>query len=111
MFEGAPLLILTTTGAKSGMSRETPLMYLDHDDRMFVFASAAGAHSHPDWFYNTRVNPTVSIEIGTDTITKTAVEVGPTDRDTIYAEQARRYPQFAEYEAATDRTIPVIELR
>ena len=111
MFEGAPLLILTTTGAKSGIDRETPLMYLDHDDRMFVFASAAGAHSHPDWFYNTKANPTVSIEIGTDRVDKTAVEVGPTDRNTIYAEQARRFPQFAEYEAATDRTIPVIELR
>ncbi len=110
MFEGAPLLILTTTGAKSGIDRETPLMYLDHDDRMFVFASAAGAPSHPDWYYNAKANPTVSIEIGTDRVAKTAAELGLAERDTIYAEQARRFPQFAEYEASTDRTSPVIEL-
>ena len=110
MFEGAPLLILHTTGAKSGQPREMPLMYLDYDDRLFVFASKAGAHSHPDWYYNAKANPGVEIEIGTDTVTKTAVEVDLAERETIYAEQASRYPQFAEYAAGTDRTIPVIEL-
>ncbi len=110
MFEGAPLLILHTTGAKSGAKRESPLMYLSHDDRLFVFASKAGAHSHPDWYYNVKANPSVRIEVGTDTINKTAVEVGPAERDTVYAEQASRFSQFAEYAAGTDRTIPVIEL-
>ena len=110
MFEGAPLLILTTTGAKSGTNREAPLMYLDHDDRLFVFASAAGADSHPDWYHNAKANPSVSIEIGTQAVNKTAVELDPGERGTIYAEQASRFPQFAEYEAGTDRVIPVIEL-
>ena len=110
MFEGAPLLILHTTGAKSGLAREMPLMYLDYNDRMFVFASKAGAHSHPDWYYNAKTNPGVEIEIGTDKVGKTAVEVDAGERDTIYAEQVGRYPQFGEYAAGTDRTIPVIEL-
>ena len=110
MFEGAPLLILTTTGAKSGTNREAPLMYLDHDDRLFVFASAAGADSHPDWYHNAKANPSVSIEMGTETLSKTAVELDSGERSTIYAVQAGRFPQFAEYEAGTDRVIPVIEL-
>ena len=110
MFEGAPLLILHTTGAKSGLAREMPLMYLDYNDRMFVFASKAGAHSHPDWYYNAKANPGVEIEIGTDKVMKTAVEVDAAERDTIYAEQAGRYPQFGEYAQGTDRVIPVIEL-
>ena len=110
MFEGAPLLILHTTGAKSGLPREMPLMYLDYNDRMFVFASKAGADSHPDWFYNAKANPGVEIEIGTDKVAKTAIEVDAAERDAIYAEQARRYPQFGEYAQGTDRVIPVIEL-
>ena len=110
MFEGAPLLILHTTGAKSGLPREIPLMYLDYDDKLFVFASKAGAHSHPDWYYNAKTNPSVAIEIGTDRVDKTAVEVNAADRDVIYAEQAGRFPQFAEYASGTDRVIPVIEL-
>jgi deazaflavin-dependent oxidoreductase (nitroreductase family) len=110
MFEGAPLLILHTTGAKSGAHRESPLVYLNHGDRTYVFASKAGADSHPDWFYNIKANPGVSVEIGTDRIDKTAVEILLDERDTIFAEQANRYPQFAEYAAGTDRKIPVIEL-
>lgn len=110
MFEGAPLLILHTKGAKSGLARELPLMYLDYNDRLFVFASKAGAHSHPDWYYNAKANPSVEIEIGTDRVPKTATEADPSTRDTIYAEQTSRYPQFGEYAAGTDRTIPVIEL-
>jgi deazaflavin-dependent oxidoreductase (nitroreductase family) len=110
MFEGAPLLILHTTGAKSGQPREIPLMYLNYDDRMFVFASKAGAHSHPDWYYNAIANPGVKVEIGTDKVDKTAVELDQSERGMIYAEQTSRYPQFGEYAAGTDRTIPVIEL-
>jgi deazaflavin-dependent oxidoreductase (nitroreductase family) len=110
MFEGAPLLILHTTGAKTGQQREIPLMYLDYSDRLFVFASKAGAHSHPDWYYNAKANPGVEVEIGADKVEKTVVEVDAADRDAIYAEQASRYPQFGEYAAGTDRTIPVIEL-
>jgi deazaflavin-dependent oxidoreductase (nitroreductase family) len=110
MFEGAPLLILHTTGAKSGQQREIPLMYLDYSDRLFVFASKAGAHSHPDWYFNAKANPGVEVEIGTDKVEKTAVELDAAERDAIYTEQVSRYPQFGEYAAGTDRTIPVIEL-
>jgi len=67
MFEGAPLLILHTTGAKSGLQRETPLVYLDYQDRLFIIASKAGADSHPDWYHNIKANSSVSIEVGTDT--------------------------------------------
>ena len=110
MFEGAPLLILHTTGAKSGARREHPLMYLSHEDRLFVFASKAGADSNPDWYYNAKANPSVNVEIGTDRIDKTAVKLSLDERETIFAEQASRFPQFAEYAAGTDRLIPVIEL-
>ena len=110
MFEGAPLLILHTTGARSGTERLAPLMYLDLDDRMFVFASKAGAHSHPDWYHNVRANPSVTIEVGTDSHAKMAVELNPDERDRVFAEQAARVPQFAKYEAGTDRVIPVIEI-
>jgi deazaflavin-dependent oxidoreductase (nitroreductase family) len=110
MFEGAPLLILHTTGAKSGLPRELPLMYLDYNDRLFVFASKEGAHAHPDWYYNAKANPAVEIEIGTERVQKTTVELDPVERDAIYAEQTSRYPQFGEYETRTDRVIPVIEL-
>ena len=111
MFEGAPLLILHTIGARSGLDRETPLMYLSLNERLYVFASKAGADTHPDWYHNAKANPSVSIEIGTNTIAKTAVELDRADRDTIFSEQASRFPQFDEYAAGTDRVIPVIELK
>lgn len=110
MFEGAPLLILHTTGARSGAERLAPLMYLGFEDRTFIFASKAGAHSHPDWYHNVKAYPEVTIEVGTDSYGRTAVELDPQERNRIYAEQARRYEQFAEYQAGTDRAIPVIEL-
>jgi deazaflavin-dependent oxidoreductase (nitroreductase family) len=110
MFEGATLLILHTTGARSGSERLAPLMYLDFEDRIFVFATKAGAHSHPDWYFKVKANPEVSIEVGTDTHGKTAIELGVEERDRIYAEQASRYETFAQYAAGTDRVIPVIEL-
>jgi deazaflavin-dependent oxidoreductase (nitroreductase family) len=76
-----------------------------------VFASKAGADRHPDWYRNLVARPTVSVEVGTEAYTAIAAPVGPGERDRIYSEQARRYPNFAEYQAKTDRTIPVVELR
>jgi len=110
MFEGAPMLILHTKGARTGADRETPLMYLPLEDRLFIFASAAGADSHPDWYYNCVANPEIEVEIGEEKLGKRVVELDRDGRDTTYAEQARRYPGFAEYEAKTDRVIPVFEL-
>lgn len=109
-FEGAPLLLLHTTGAKSGADRVTPMMYLDLEGRRFVFASKAGAPTNPDWFHNLRANPDVTIEIGPDTIRARAVPLEGDERTRIYEEQASRYPGFAEYQSKTDRLIPVVEL-
>jgi deazaflavin-dependent oxidoreductase (nitroreductase family) len=109
-FEGAPLLLLTTTGAKTGTPRVAPMMYLAEDERLFVFASKAGAPTNPDWFHNLVAHPEVRVELGTDTFAATAVIVEGEERERIYAEQARRFPGFAEYQAKTDRVIPVVEL-
>jgi deazaflavin-dependent oxidoreductase (nitroreductase family) len=110
-FEGAPMLLLHTTGAKSGVERVNPMMYLDLDGGRYVFASKAGADSHPDWYYNLVANPTVTVEVGSETYDATAVSVAGGDRDRVFAEQARRYPGFAEYQTKTSRVIPVVEIR
>lgn len=109
-FEGAPLLLLITRGRKSGAERTNPMMYLADGDRMFVFASKAGAPTDPDWYLNLLAHPQVTVEVGTGTFRATAVPVAGEERDRIYAEQARRYPGFAEYQAKTDRVIPVVEI-
>lgn len=109
-FADKTVLILHTTGARSGVERVTPLVYRQEGDRFFIFATKGGSHSHPDWYYNLKANPTVSAEIGAGTSSATAVEVVGDERDAVYARAAAAIPPFAEYEAATDRTIPVIEL-
>ncbi len=109
-FDGAPVLLLHTTGAKTGRERVNPVMYLELGGRTFVFASKAGAPTNPDWYHNLRANPDVTAEIGTATISARAVPIEGSERDEIYAEQARRYPGFQEYQEKTDRVIPVVEL-
>ena len=109
-FEGAPLLILHTVGAKTGAARLNPMMYLDLDGHRYVFASKAGADTNPDWYRNLVAHPDVSVEVGTATQPATAAVVTGAERERIYAEQARRYPGFAEYQEKTSRVIPVVEL-
>jgi deazaflavin-dependent oxidoreductase (nitroreductase family) len=112
-FEGAPMIVLHTTGAKSGLEREIPLMYLPDDTdpgRVFVFASKGGAPTSPDWYHNLKANPRVSAEIGTETFDAIAEEVTGAERDALYAEQVRRFPGFGDYEKATTRVIPVVAL-
>lgn len=109
-FEGVPMLLLHTTGARSGEERVNPMMFLDLDGHRYVFASKAGADTHPDWYHNLVAHPGVTVEAGTDTYPATAVPVAGADRDRVYAEQARRYPGFAEYQQKTTRVIPVVEL-
>jgi deazaflavin-dependent oxidoreductase (nitroreductase family) len=109
-FEGAPLLLLHTTGRKSGAERVSPVMYLELDGRRFVFASKAGADSNPDWYLNLLSQPAVSFELGTGIYSAAATPVTGPERDRIYAEQAGRYPGFAEYQEKTERIIPVVEL-
>ena len=108
MFEGAPLLLLHTTGKTSGKSRVNPMMYLKDGERYLVFASKAGADTHPDWFNNLKAHPDVQIEVGDEKIDVHAQEITGHERDTIYKRQAAIYPNFAEYERKTKRKIPVI---
>jgi deazaflavin-dependent oxidoreductase (nitroreductase family) len=109
-FEGAPVLLLHTKGAKSGQPRINPMMYLDYEGRRYIFASYAGAPTHPDWYHNLVANPDVTVEAGTETYEATAHPVSLEERDRIYPIQGERYPNFAEYETKTARKIPVVEL-
>ena len=109
-FKGAPLLLLHTTGAKSGKERISPLMYLPDGNRMLIFASKGGAPTNPDWYYNLQTHPEVTVEVGTETFNVKASEITGEERDRLYAEQARRYSNFAEYQEKTTRKIPVVAL-
>ena len=110
-FGDGPLLILHHTGRKSGAERETPLMYQALDGgSLAIFASKAGAPDHPVWYLNVTANPAVTAEVGTDTLGFTAREALGDERDRVWEQQKIDYPQFAGYEEATDRVIPVIVL-
>jgi len=109
-FDGAPLLLLHTTGRKSGSERVSPVMYLELDGRRFVFASKAGADTNPDWYHNLLSHPEVTYELGDGTHTAIATPLAEAERARIYTEQAGRYPGFAEYQEKTERVIPVVEL-
>jgi deazaflavin-dependent oxidoreductase (nitroreductase family) len=109
-FEGAPVLLLHTKGARSGAERVNPMMYLDEDGTTYVFASYAGAPKDPDWYFNLVATPEVNVEIGDETFSARATPVDRAERDRIYAKQASLYPNFAEYETKTTRVIPVVKL-
>ncbi|MCH9815511.1 MAG: nitroreductase family deazaflavin-dependent oxidoreductase [Actinomycetia bacterium] len=110
MFEGAPLLLLHTVGAKSGKARINPMMYQKVGDQFAVFASMGGAPTNPAWFHNLGKNPDAEIEVGSQTLPVTAHVADPATRQQIWEAQKANYPQFAEYEARTDREIPVVLL-
>ena len=109
-FEGAPLLLLHSTGARSGAERVNPMMYQRVGDAYAVFASKGGAPGNPDWYFNLVANPEASIEIGDDVEKVTARVAGPAEREPIWERQKERYPGFADYEQRTDRVIPVVIL-
>jgi deazaflavin-dependent oxidoreductase (nitroreductase family) len=109
-FEGAALALLTTVGARSGERRTNPVVYARDGGRILVFASNAGAPSHPAWYHNLLANPQVTVEIGDETHDATAHSLGGEERDRLYARQAKADPAFAEYEARTTRVIPVVAL-
>jgi deazaflavin-dependent oxidoreductase (nitroreductase family) len=109
-FAGAPLLLLHTTGAKTGQERVSPMMYLADGDRLLVFASKAGAPTNPDWYHNLVAKPTATVDVGDETFAVTATVVTGAERDRLYAKQAALYPGFKEYEEKTTRTIPVVAL-
>lgn len=109
-FEGASVLLLHTTGAKSGKERVHPMMYRRVGDNYAVFASKAGAPTNPDWYHNLVANPAVKAEIGTQILDLTARVAGSAERELIWAAQKADYPGFAEYEQKTSRQIPVVIL-
>ena len=111
-FEGAPMVLLHHTGAKSGVERVTPLMYRPDGDRIVIFASKAGAPDNPAWFHNLVANPETTIEIGDETGVAVRAEVlEGEERDRVWNAQKAAVPQFAEYElSAGDRVIPVVAL-
>lgn len=109
-FEGAPLLLLHSTGARSGRERVSPMMYLAVGDEFAVFASKAGADTDPDWYHNLKAHREARIEIGAETLEVTARVLGADEREPVWQEQKSRYPGFADYESKTDRVIPVVML-
>ena len=110
-FQGAPVLLLHHTGAKSGTERVNPLMYQQVGDSYAIFASRGGAPSNPDWYYNLAAHPDTTIEMGTDTIRVRARVANPDERGPIWDKQKETYPQFAGYEQTSGgRQIPVVLL-
>jgi deazaflavin-dependent oxidoreductase (nitroreductase family) len=110
-FKGKPMLLAHVTGARSGKERTVPPLYLDEGGRLYVFATRGGAPKHPGWYYGLKANPDVTVELGSETFPARAVEVTGDERDRLYAEQARRLPQFADYEEKTTRVFPGFELQ
>jgi deazaflavin-dependent oxidoreductase (nitroreductase family) len=110
-FGNVPVVLLTTTGAKSGQKRVNPLAALVEGDRLYVFASKAGAPTNPDWYHNLVANPAVEVEFGDEHYGAVATPVTGPERDRLFAAQVAQNPAFGDYEKATDRVIPVVELR
>jgi deazaflavin-dependent oxidoreductase (nitroreductase family) len=109
-FAGSPLLLLTTTGAKSGIARTTPLVHTRDGDRVVIIASKGGAPSHPDWFRNLSANPQVEVELPGERFPARARIADGEERDRLYRAQAELMPNFDEYANKTDRVIPVVVL-
>jgi deazaflavin-dependent oxidoreductase (nitroreductase family) len=110
MFEGAPMLILLSTGAKSGQVREAPLVYTGPAEKPVIIASKGGSPSNPDWYHNLKANPDAEIEIDGATRKVRAVEAIGDDRDRLYAQMVSERPDFGKYQENTSRIIPVFVL-
>ncbi|MEO7122772.1 MAG: nitroreductase family deazaflavin-dependent oxidoreductase, partial [Lacisediminihabitans sp.] len=113
-FEGAHLLLLTTTGAKSGQPRIAPMMYFTEGESMYVIASKAGAPTSPDWYHNLVANPEVHVEQSTDAgivaFDATAQALEREERDRLFAIFGAANPGFAAYQEKTSRVIPVVAI-
>jgi deazaflavin-dependent oxidoreductase (nitroreductase family) len=110
-FEGRPVLILTTIGAKSGEPRVAPLVYSRDGERYVIMASKAGAPTHPAWYVNLVANPVVTVETGGEAFQARATELHGEERDRLWDAHVVQHPGFADYvEKAGDRVIPVIVL-
>jgi deazaflavin-dependent oxidoreductase (nitroreductase family) len=109
-FIGRTVLLLTTTGAKTGLPRLAPVVYTRDGDLYVIVASKGGSPSHPAWYQNLVTNPVVSVEAGGETFEARASAVDGAERDRLYAAHAAVFPQFNEYERRTTRVIPVVLL-
>ncbi len=109
-FAGAPMLLLTTTGARSGQARTAPLVYTTDGDRFVIIASKGGAPTNPDWYHNVRANPEATVEVGTETFQARATVPDGEERDRLFDQMAAQMPGFAEYQRNTTRRIPVVVL-
>ena len=109
-FAGSPLILVTHTGAKSGVARTSPLVYTRDGDRIVLIASKGGAPSHPHWYLNMIATPLVTVELPGETYQARVVEAVGAERDRLYAAQADQMAAFKEYAAKTDRVIPVLVL-
>ena len=110
MWEGTPLLLLTTAGARSGERRTTPMGYLPDGDRLIVWASNGGSPRNPDWYHNLLAYPHVTVEVRTETFDAIAVVAADAERDRLWARGVAVYLSLAEHQAKTTRLIPVIAL-
>src|SRR5258708_614442 len=109
-FAGRPLLLLTTTGEKSGQPRTSPMMYVKDGDRLLVIASNIGAPKHPAWSHNLVAHPDVTVEVGAETYQAKAVVTKGAERQRVWSMILEGYPFFAEHQAKTTREIPVVAL-
>jgi deazaflavin-dependent oxidoreductase (nitroreductase family) len=109
-FEGRNMLLLHNIGARSGTERLNPLVYQELDGNFAIFASKGGAPTNPAWYYNLVANPEVTIEVGTESVAVRARVAEREERDEIWERQKQAISAFADYEAATDRIIPVVVL-
>jgi deazaflavin-dependent oxidoreductase (nitroreductase family) len=108
--KGAPVLLLTTTGRKTGRRRTTPLLYVEEGDRHVVVASAGGAPSHPAWYLNLRSNPAATIQVGGRKLAVTAETAALEERARLWPRLTQMWPQYDDYQAKTRREIPVVIL-
>ena len=104
------LILLTTTGAKSGRSDTTPMMFVPDDDRVLVVASNMGAPKDPDWYVNLCANPRVTVEIGSESYEANATALTGPEYDRLWSEIKENYPFFADHEKQVARTIPVVAI-
>ncbi len=109
-FDGAPLLLLTSVGAKSGAARTTPLMYLPDGERIVIFASKGGAPTNPAWYHNLLANPSATVEVGGDIFDVDVSVATGEERERLFDQQSQLMPQFADYAQKTTRQIPVVVL-
>jgi deazaflavin-dependent oxidoreductase (nitroreductase family) len=109
-FENAPLLLLTTTGAKSGKTRTNPVVYTKDGDRLVIIASKGGAPTHPDWYRNLVAHPAVTIELPDEKFDAKASVAQGDERERLFAAQAELMPAFGDYQTKTDRELPVVIL-